>query len=290
MKTIILKHFSMLLLLATLVFTSCDDDDNALTISIKEEMVDVGGYSLFTRTINNEESANIVLITGLAGMTEDWRSMENDFAEVANVINYDREGIGRSPWKKRAKDSETVARELHALLDAKNIQPPYILVAHSLGGFYARAFADLYKNEVEGIVLVDPTPENLVDSLIAMLPLEYQAGAREELRKQEEEALQQLPEGGIKEEVKAINTLYQQARAMTFTTDAPIAIISSMRLENGDTQISKETAKRLRDQLLEQISTGPNKHYTTTKAGHFVQKEQPALVMEAVNWVMMNIK
>lgn len=289
MKTIILKHFSMLLLLATLVFTSCDDD-HSFSISVKEEMVDVGGYPLFTRTIKNEETANIVLITGLAGMTEDWRSMEDDFAEVANVINYDREGIGRSPWQKRAKDSETVARELHALLTAKNIAPPYILVAHSLGGFYARAFTNLYKNEVEGVILVDPTPENLIDSLIAMLPPDVQAGAREELRKQEEEALQQLPEGGIKEEVKAINTLYQQARNMNFTTDAPIAIISSMRLENGDTQISKETAKKQRDQLLEQISIGPNKHYTTTKAGHFVQKDQPALVMEAVNWVMMNIQ
>lgn len=288
MKTITLNRIPLLLLLAIGLFASCEKNDD-VSISTKEEMVEVGGYQLYTRT-SGEKEPKIVLISGVGGSTHDWRSMEDDFSEVATVINYDREGLGKSPWQKRAKDSETVAKELHALLAAKNVAPPYILVGHSLGGFYARAFTNLYKNEVEGIILVDPTPENLIDSLIAMLPLEEQPGAREALRKAEEESIKQLPEGGIKEEVKAINTLYQQARNMTLTTDAPIAIISSMRLEKGDAQISKETAKKQRDQLLAQISTGPNKHYTTTKAGHFVQKDQPALVMEAVNWVMMNIQ
>lgn len=246
MKRFKLNHIAILSLLAIVFFTSCEVGDDDLSFTRKEEMVNVGGYELYTRT-SGDKAPKIVLITGIAGTTNDWKSMEDDFAEVATVINYDREGLGRSAWQKRAKDSETIAKELHGLLTAKNITPPYILVAHSLGGFHARAFTKLYHNEVSGMILVDPTPENLIDSLLAQLPVDQQEIIREELRKQEEAALQQLPEGGIKEEVKSINSLYAQARTYNFTTDAPIAIISSMKLEQGDSQMSKETAKVLRD-------------------------------------------
>jgi pimeloyl-ACP methyl ester carboxylesterase len=276
-----------LLGLSTLFFTSCEKERNYLN-PVQEAMVDVNGYQLFTRTSGNKPP-KVVLITGIGGSTLDWSSMEDEFATVATVINYDREGLGRSPWQKHAKDSETIADELHSLLQAKGIPPPYILVSHSLGGFYARAFTERFNQEVEGMVLVDPTPENLIDSIIATLPLDKQVEAWEIIRKEETQAINQLPEGGLKEEVKAINILYEQARNFNSTTEVPIAIISSMRLGPNDSQISKDIAKKQRDQLLMQMSTGPNKHYVTYNSGHFVQKDQPSLVMEALNWVLLNI-
>ena len=46
-------------------------------------------------------------------------------------------------------------RELRALLDVASLPEPYVLVAHSFGGYVSRAFADLYRGEVVGMVLVD---------------------------------------------------------------------------------------------------------------------------------------
>lgn len=288
MPNLIFNRFYLLLLTTTLVFASCEVNDET-SVSTKEQMVDVGGYKLYTRT-GGDKTPTVVLITGFAGTTNDWKIMEDDIAEMATVINYDREGLGRSDSKNRPKDSETIARELHALLRAKGLNTPYVLAAHSLGGIHARVFTNLYKDEVAGLLLVDPTPENLIDSLLAALPPDLQADIREQLRQQEEDALSQLPEGAIKEEFRAVNTSYEQARGLAFTTDAPVAIISSLKLEQGDTQESKDMAKRLRDELLDNLCTGPNKHYTTSTAGHFIQKDQPGLVMEALGWVLENIQ
>jgi pimeloyl-ACP methyl ester carboxylesterase len=48
-----------------------------------------------------------------------------------------------------------MATELHTLLTAAGIAPPYVLVGHSMGGFNVRLYATLYRNEVAGMVLVD---------------------------------------------------------------------------------------------------------------------------------------
>jgi pimeloyl-ACP methyl ester carboxylesterase len=55
-----------------------------------------------------------------------------------------------------------MAGELHDLLVAGNLLPPYVVVGHSLGGGVARAFYAKYPREVSGIVFVDAvTPDFL---------------------------------------------------------------------------------------------------------------------------------
>ncbi|GAA0450282.1 alpha/beta hydrolase [Streptomyces olivaceiscleroticus] len=45
--------------------------------------------------------------------------------------------------------------ELRELLRAQNIPAPYVLVPHSLGGMYAHRFAQLYPQDVAGLVWLD---------------------------------------------------------------------------------------------------------------------------------------
>jgi pimeloyl-ACP methyl ester carboxylesterase len=51
---------------------------------------------------------------------------------------------------------------LHALLEKGGEQPPYLMVGHSLGGVYVRAFTAQYPDEVVGLVLVDSSHEKQV--------------------------------------------------------------------------------------------------------------------------------
>jgi pimeloyl-ACP methyl ester carboxylesterase len=51
-----------------------------------------------------------------------------------------------------------MAAELRAALAAASIEPPFILVGHSFGGLIARQFALLYRDEMAGLVLIDPMP------------------------------------------------------------------------------------------------------------------------------------
>jgi Predicted hydrolases or acyltransferases (alpha/beta hydrolase superfamily) len=72
-------------------------------------------------------------------------------------IQYERSGIGGSePDSRILTDSQLVGR-LHGLLHTLGIQPPYLLVGHSIGGPYIRLFAAQYPDEVCGLVFSDPT-------------------------------------------------------------------------------------------------------------------------------------
>ena len=60
---------------------------------------------------------------------------------------------------------------------ATGIQPPYVLVGHSMGGVYARLFAHTYPGEVVGMVLVDPGDERIPAAVGAQSAAAIAAGA-----------------------------------------------------------------------------------------------------------------
>lgn len=78
--------------------------------------------------------------------------------DVESVL-YDRGGTGWSDDVEIPRSLSAVVEELRALLTRLGVPPPYILVGHSLGGAYARRFAQRHRDEVAGLVLLDPFHE-----------------------------------------------------------------------------------------------------------------------------------
>jgi pimeloyl-ACP methyl ester carboxylesterase len=68
---------------------------------------------------------------------------------------YDRPGLDWSDAVARWPSAEALARELHDLLQAAGVAPPYVVVGHSIGGLIARMFTHLYPGEVRGMALID---------------------------------------------------------------------------------------------------------------------------------------
>ena len=60
----------------------------------------------------------------------------------------------------RASTASNIAEDLHALVAAAHVEPPYILVGHSSSGMSVRVYSDRYPDEVVGMVLVDPSHED----------------------------------------------------------------------------------------------------------------------------------
>ncbi|MFJ9371667.1 alpha/beta fold hydrolase [Nocardia sp. NPDC101769] len=86
-------------------------------------------------------------------------------AEFTTSVIYDRLGLGWSDTVDLPRSGTQVTDDLHELLHVAGVPGPRVLVAHSLGGLYARLYAKRFPGEVTALVLLDPTHENIVDYL-----------------------------------------------------------------------------------------------------------------------------
>jgi len=102
---------------------------------------------------------SVVFLPGAGLIGLDFLNIHNAVAGFATSVIYDRGGTGWSDPVKLPRTAAAAAKELGALLRAAEIAPPYVLVAHSLGGAYARRFGQLFPGDVAGFVMLDAAHE-----------------------------------------------------------------------------------------------------------------------------------
>jgi pimeloyl-ACP methyl ester carboxylesterase len=76
---------------------------------------------------------------------------------------YDRANIGASGKVRGPLNGKTSVADLHGLLRAAKIKPPYVLLGASFGGLIANIYAASYPKEVTGMVLLDAAFPDEVD-------------------------------------------------------------------------------------------------------------------------------
>jgi alpha/beta hydrolase family protein len=122
---------------------------------------DIGGRSLFLECVG-AGSPTVVMETGQGGDHTQWYKIVPAIRGTNRTCTYDRANIGASDKAPTPRTSADVVADLHRLLAAAGIAPPYVLVGHSLGGISMRLFASTYPHEIVGLVLVDPTPTTIL--------------------------------------------------------------------------------------------------------------------------------
>lgn len=97
----------------------------------------------------------VVFEAGGFAWSTDWGPVIDALGPAVPTLAYDRAGLGWSDPGPAPRDLDHQLADLRALLGAVGASPPYILVGASYGGHIVRAYADLYPEEVRGLVLVD---------------------------------------------------------------------------------------------------------------------------------------
>ncbi len=129
-------------------------------------MVDAGGHRLHLRVMGEEHAGpTVVLDTGSGGTSAAWGWVQPEIATFARVVSYDRAGLGWSETGPDPRDARQIATELHTALHNAGIEEPYVLVGHSFGGHVVRVFSALYPDEVAGLVLVDSSAPEHIDTM-----------------------------------------------------------------------------------------------------------------------------
>lgn len=106
-----------------------------------------------------ENDPTIIMIVGAGGLSYQDMPIQQRLSPLVRTCVYDRAGYLWSAARPEPRTAWQLMDELHALLEAAQIQPPYILVGASNGGIYARTYYSLYPEEVAGLVMVDSNSE-----------------------------------------------------------------------------------------------------------------------------------
>ena len=104
-------------------------------------------------------SPTVVMEGGNAECGLTWASVQPEVARFTRVCTYDRAGLGWSERSPKPRTATNIVDELNALLTQAGVEPPYVLVGHSIGGMFVRLYAHRFADQVVGMVLVDAAHE-----------------------------------------------------------------------------------------------------------------------------------
>jgi pimeloyl-ACP methyl ester carboxylesterase len=260
------------------------------------QMVDVGGYRLHIYCTGSG-SPTVVIETGWGDSSASWGWVQPEVSKTTRVCTYDRAGMGWSEASPQPRVAREYAKELHTLLANANEPGPYVLAAHSMGGFTALVYAHDYPDEVAGLVLIDvqdlptsdaapkPAPKPGENSPLSFLasfgvtrllgPLLGAVQNLPEGDKQAHTAYSVAPRGvqAFANEGMGMSEGGAQARAVTTLGSLPLIVLTA-----GKDLDAKHTAAQA--QLL-QLSTN-SQHFFAEKSGHRIMIEQPEAAVAAI--------
>jgi pimeloyl-ACP methyl ester carboxylesterase len=259
---------------------------NAGQSSSFEKLVDVGGRRLYIKCSGEARAGRpvVVMDAGMVSTSDGWSLVQPKAAQFARVCSYDRAGMGKSDRAPQPRTSQDIVNDLHNLLAQGGINPPYVLVGHSLGGMNARLYTSRYPNEVVGMVLVDSTHEDETERMVAFLPPETLKKAKPE------DMVIQSPEGlDFKRSIA-------QVRAANWHGDIPLIVLTrgSATFNPNDYAVPSLAPKfeqvrlELQQELVRRSSRG--KQIIAEKSGHNIHRDQPELVIDAIRQVVEEAK
>jgi len=204
----------------------------------------------------------VIVLNGLASSIGEWMPVVRRVSAQTRVFVYERRGNGRSPVIASARGSRVIAEELLKMLDDLSIDGPYVLVGHSLGAVYAQTFARLYPGEVAGLLLVDPSVEQLdrfmmgedEETTMPPMTLVFSPGAKAEFRGRrlaitDRDAAPPMPAG------------------------IPVTVLSAGRNMTGGYSELQEQVTALQSLMAADSDNG--RHLIVENSGHNIQKEAP---------------
>lgn len=240
----------------------------AMALSGPPARADEGFYSVDGQILHvqrlGSDGPGVVFESGLGADLRAWDKVAGPISGFAQVIRYDRAGLGASQPMSRPDPvtAETVARRLHGLLDVIGVPGPWILVGHSLGGLYLQMFARLYPQDVAGLVLLD---SSIAEEPPELDPLWEMAPGTAEFFEGEG-----MPESS------------REVREAGPFPDVPLTVIAAT--DHGTDLHPLEPVLLRFQRSLSQMS--PQGQLVVAEgSGHLIQNDRPDLVIDAVRQI-----
>ena len=231
-------------------------------------LVEVGPHKMFLNCTGNARGATVILEAGHGDPSEVWSAVQKQVEQFAHVCSYDRLGLGKSDKVTVAHTADEIVDDLHQLLQAAHVPPPYVMVGHSIGGIYVRKYAAIYPTEVIGLVLVDSAHEEQFYRVSQISP-EWAKRIRDRFPADEQRAQGFLP----------------QNERLAWHFNGPLIVIERGQLPASAASDPMAKQSEAVFQLLEKDLASRSKYgqlRVAEMSGHYIQRDQPALVTQAI--------
>lgn len=103
------------------------------------------------------EGHPLIILHGLFGSLENWRTLSKIFARSFQVFAIDQRNHGRSPHSQEFT-YPMMMEDLHEFMEEQELSSAHIL-GHSMGGKIAMLFALTYPDMVDKLIIVDIAPK-----------------------------------------------------------------------------------------------------------------------------------
>jgi pimeloyl-ACP methyl ester carboxylesterase len=132
-------------------------------------LVDIEDRTLYAKV----NGAGPVVVLNRGGGREGVGSrapVETPLAQFATVVTYDRAGLGHSPPIAEPPTAIDMAVDLERLLEVLAVPRPFVLVGTSLSGLLVQLYACEHPEDVSGLLLLDPTPDEFLAGFPGLPP------------------------------------------------------------------------------------------------------------------------
>ncbi len=223
--------------------------------------------------IKNGDSPAVVLFeNGLNAEMQMWHKVIPEVTQKATVFAYNRPGYGKSDPVSTSRDGLHIVDELHSLLVATGLKPPYILVGHSFGGLYMQLFARRYPEEVAGLVLVDSThPDHFRGK-----------GAVEKWSAPLRTAFLWYLSPTAREEFDMVNVTGDEVLALPPFGEKPVIVLSALKPMREHSALADDANAKRRDL----VNLYPGARQVWVESGHNIPEESPESVVDAIRSVL----
>ena len=212
----------------------------------------------------------VILEAGLGDTLDVWKDVQPRIAAgCTRTLSYNRAGYLGSDPAVGPRDSATIVAELRAELKRRNIDPPYVLVGHSLGGLYMQYFARNYPQEVAGLLLVDSSSWHQGMSVDSSANTPYMGRT----------AVTLFMPWIMRREITDSDAAGQQVHTSPQAEAIPTIVLSSTRGPLGETPAARAISADLQDEIVADFPGA--EHVRVAESGHYIQRDQPAVVVEA---------
>jgi len=276
------KHTEMKIILMTLatllmVAASCKKSDDP-TLPFTERQIDLTTHKLASFSGFKNSKYLVVFESGAGNDHTVWtnKGVATQINSNFDVLMYDRAGYGKSENGPTPRNIDRLRSELEIVINKFSNGRKVILIGHSLGGLIIRDYAIKNPLKTAALLFVDPSHEfynkpSQADEDLLYETAKNAGGAN----------------SGVALEIREFIEDLKYTSTLPSLPNVPVIVLTSMKMDDSHSQSDKQTFYDAHELLKNGVTDFT--HITTTKSGHFIMLDEPALVTDNFNLLISKL-